>query len=254
MDRLSAAAIRVPGVEVRVLGRCASTNAALLAGRLTQPVLLAADEQTAGRGRRSRRWHSEPGCGALFSLGLPLRRPARDLGGLSIVAGVAAVRALRALGARDVALKWPNDLLARGAKLGGILVETRAQGAGSAAVIGVGVNHRDAHRLAARLRREVAALEDILQPLPERNAVIGALARGLLAALRAFDADGFGAFREDWEALHAHAGKRLRVRLADGRRLAGIAAGLADDGALQLRTRYGVRTVRNGSVTRARPA
>ena len=254
MDRLDADAISAPGVEVRVLERCASTNALLLAGRLQRPVLLAADVQTAGRGRRGRRWHSAPGCGVLFSLGLPMRRGARDLGGLSIVAGVAAVRALRALGAADAALKWPNDLLARGAKLGGILVETRAQGAGSAAVVGIGVNHRNAPGLAVRLRRDIAALEDCLRPLPERNAVIGALARELLAALRAFDAQGFSPFREDWDALHAHAGQRLRVRLADGRRLVGIAAGLADDGALRLRTRHGLRVVRSGSVTRARPA
>lgn len=254
MDRLNAGAISAPGVEVRVLERCASTNAVLLAERLQHPVLLAVDEQTAGRGRRGRRWHSAPGCGVLFSLGLPMRRSARDLGGLSIVAGVAAVRALRALGAADAALKWPNDLLARGAKLGGILVETRAQGAGSAAVVGVGVNHRGAQGLGARLRRGVAALEDLLRPLPGRNAVIGVLARELLVALRAFDAEGFGSFRDDWEALHAHAGQRLRVRLANGSVLAGVAAGLAADGALQLRTRGGLRVVRIGSVTRARPA
>jgi BirA family biotin operon repressor/biotin-[acetyl-CoA-carboxylase] ligase len=254
MDRLDASAIRVPGADVRVVARCASTNLTLLGERLQRPALLAADEQTAGRGRRGRRWHSAPGCGVLFSLGLPLQRAARDLGGLSIVAGVAAVRALRALGADDAALKWPNDLLARGVKLGGILVQTRAQGAGSAAVIGVGVNHRGAQDLGARLRRGVAALEDLLRPLPERNAVIGALARELLAALRAFDAEGFGSFRDDWEALHAHAGQRLRVRLANGRVLAGVAAGLAADGALQLRTRGGLRVVRSGSVTRARPA
>jgi len=254
MDRLNAGAIRVPGADVRVVGRCASTNSVLLGERLDRPVLLAADEQTGGRGRRGRRWHSPAGCGALFSLGLPLERPARELGGLSIVAGLAAVRALRALGAAGAALKWPNDLMLGDAKLGGILVETRARGAGSAAVVGIGVNHRKVPGLAARLRRGVAALEDQLRPLPERNAVIGALARELFAALRAFDAEGFGRFRDDWEALHAHAGQRLRVRLADGRRLAGIAAGLADDGALQLRTRHGLRIVRSGSVTRARPA
>lgn len=251
MDRLNAGAISVPGVEVRVLERCASTNAVLLAARLQRPVLLAANEQTAGRGRRGRRWHSPPGCGALFSLGLPLARPARELSGLSIVAGVAAVRALRALGAADAALKWPNDLLLHGAKLGGILAETRAQGAGSAAVIGIGVNWRRAPGLAARLRRGIAALEDGLQPLPPRNAVIGALAREVLAALRAFDTAGFDPFRSDWNALHAYAGKALRVRLADGRVLAGVAAGLAADGALQLRTRGGLRTVRNGRVAPA---
>jgi BirA family biotin operon repressor/biotin-[acetyl-CoA-carboxylase] ligase len=251
MDRLKADAISVPGVEVRALERCVSTNSVLLSEVLERPVLLAADEQSAGRGRRGRRWHSPPGCGVLFSLGLPMQRAARDLGGLSIVAGVAVVRALRALGATEAALKWPNDLLLRGAKLGGILVQTRAHGAGSAAVVGIGVNHRKAPGLAARLRREVAALEDCMQPLPSRNAVIGALAREVLAALRAFDTAGFESFRSDWDALHAYAGKALRVRLADGRVLAGVAAGLAADGALQLRTRGGLRTVRNGRVALA---
>ncbi len=251
MDQLDAAAISVPGVDVRVVERCPSTNAVLLAERLPRPVLLAADEQTAGRGRHGRRWHSAPGCGALFSLGLPLGRPARDLAGLPIVAGVGAVHALRALGAAEVALKWPNDLLLHGAKLGGILVETRAQGAGSTAVIGIGVNYRGTPGLATRLRRKLAALEDCLRPLPPRNAVIGALARAVLAALRAFDAEGFEPFRNDWDALHAYAGKALRVRLAGGRVLAGVAAGLAADGALQLRTRGGLRTVRNGRVAPA---
>jgi BirA family biotin operon repressor/biotin-[acetyl-CoA-carboxylase] ligase len=251
MDLLDAGEVRVPGTEVRVLGRCTSTNTILLAGDIGHAVLLAVDEQSAGRGRRGRRWHSPAGSGILFSLALPMRRPARELGGLSIVAGLAVVRALRALGALEVALKWPNDLLVRGAKLGGVLVETRAQGAGSAAVVGVGINHRTVEGFAARLRRGVAALDRLLRPLPTRNAVIGALGRELLAALRAFDAAGFEPFRGDWDALHAYAGKRLRVRLADGRVVAGLAEGLAADGALQLRTRRGLRTVRSGRVVSA---
>ena len=251
MDRLDAGTIRVPGTEVRVLGRCTSTNTILLAGDFERPVLLAADVQSAGRGRRGRRWHSPAGTGVLFSLALPLRRPVRELGGLSVVAGLAAVRALRALGASEVALRWPNDLLVRGAKLGGILVETRARGAGSAAVVGIGVNHRTVQGLAARLRRGVAALDQLLRPLPPRNAVISAVGCGLIAALHAFDATGFGPFLADWEALHAFAGQRLRVRLADGRVVAGLAEGLAADGALQLRTHRGLRTVRNGRVVSA---
>jgi len=251
MDRLDAGAIRVPGTGVRVLGRCTSTNSLLLAGDVARPVLLAADEQTAGRGRRGRRWHSPAGSGVLFSLALPMRRPVRELGGLSVVAGLAAVRALRALGATEVALRWPNDLLVGGAKLGGILVETRARGAGSTAVVGIGVNHRTVQGLATRVGRNVAALDQVLRPLPRRNAIIGALGRELLGALQAFDATGFGPFRADWEALHAFAGRRLRVRLADGRVVAGLAEGLAADGALQLRTRRGVRTVRSGRVVSA---
>jgi len=251
MDQLKAGAIRVPGADVRVLERCASTNSVLLGAPIERPVLLAADEQSAGRGRRGRRWHSPAGCGALFSLGVPLARPAGGLAGLSIVAGVAAVRALRALGAGGAALKWPNDLLLGGAKLGGILVETRARGATSTAVVGIGVNCRSALGLAARLRREIAALEDCLRPMPSRNEVIGTLGREVLAALRACEVAGFEPFRGDWDALHAYAGKSLRVRLPDGRVLAGVAAGLAPDGALQLRTRGGLQTVRNGRVAPA---
>ena len=248
MDQLDAEAIRVPGAEVRVLGRCASTNSLLLAGPLAHPALLATNAQTAGRGRRGRRWHSPPGCGALFSLGLPLARPVRELTGLSIVAGVAAVRALHALGGTQVALKWPNDLMLGDAKLGGILAETRARDGGSAAVIGIGINHRRPPGLAARLQRGIAALEDCLDPLPSRNTVIGAVAHAVLVAVGEFDRSGLEPFRGDWDALHGYAGRRLRVRLADGRLLAGVAAGLATDGALQLRTRGGLRTVRNGRV------
>ena len=251
MDRLDADAIRVPGVEVQALAHCTSTNSLLLARGAAHPVLLAADEQSAGRGRRGRRWHSPAGAGVLFSLALPLARPVRELAGLSIVAGLAAVRALRTLGAAEVGLRWPNDLLVRGAKLGGILVETRAQGKGCLAVVGVGVNHRAVPGFGTRLRRRVAALDALLRPLPERNDVIGAIGRELLAALRAFDASGFEAFRADWPALDAYAGQRLRVRLEDGRTVAGTAAGVAPDGALQLRTRRGLRTVRNGRVVSA---
>ena len=254
MDRLTTGALRVPGVTVRVIGRCGSTNSILLAEPLARPTLLATDLQTAGRGRRGRRWHSPRGHGALFSLGLPLSRPAHALGGLSIVAGMAVVRALRGLGAAEAALKWPNDVLVRGAKLGGILVETRAQGKGSAAVIGVGLNHRKARGLAARLRRGVAALEDLLVPLPARTAVISAVAREVMAAARAFDREGFAPFQRDWEALHAHRGERLQVRMPDGRRLAGVAAGLGEDGALRLRTRRGLLSVRTGRIVLAKPA
>src|SRR5438105_2916458 len=99
MDRLDAAAIAVPGVEVRVLQKCRSTNSELLAEkRIDSPVLLAAEEQTAGRGRRGRRWHSAPGRDLAFSLARRIARPARELAALSLVAGVAAATALRSLG------------------------------------------------------------------------------------------------------------------------------------------------------------
>src|SRR5437773_12382778 len=103
--------MNLPGIEVRKIERCGSTNAVLLAEGKAG-VLLAAEEQTAGRGRRGRRWYSAPGAGVTFSLCAEIARPEA---GLSVLAGVAAARALRALGVRQVARKWPNDLLVTGA-------------------------------------------------------------------------------------------------------------------------------------------
>src|SRR5258705_1586942 len=255
MDRLDAAQIRLPGVEVRVVALCDSTNTVLFQEKpLNSPVLLAAEEQTAGRGRRGRRWHGAPGRDISFSFARRVVRPARELAALSLVAGVAAATALRALGASQAALKWPNDLVAGDAKLGGILVETRSQGGASLAVIGIGINFESKPELQRRLRRPIASVADLISPPPSRNAIIQEIGLALLDALDAFEARGFDAAREDWLALHAHAGQRLRVRLADGSILTGIATGLADDGGLCLQTRRGLRAVRSGQVMSARAA
>jgi BirA family biotin operon repressor/biotin-[acetyl-CoA-carboxylase] ligase len=253
MDALDASQIRLAGVDVRVLERCSSTNTLLLAGGAERPTLLACDAQTAGRGRRGRRWHSVPGRSITFSLASPVRRPLRELAALSLVAGVACVRALRAMGAATLALKWPNDLVVDAAKVGGILVETRAQGGSTLAVIGIGLNFASTRALGARVRRRIAFLDHYIEGA-SRNEVIRAVARALLDALAAFEAKGLQAVRTDWEAMDAHAGRRLRVRLADGRVVSGVAAGLASDGALRLRTRAGLRSVTSGRVVSSRPA
>ncbi|MFN2644769.1 MAG: biotin--[acetyl-CoA-carboxylase] ligase [Burkholderiales bacterium] len=251
MEALDAYAIDVPGMQVRVLGNCTSTNDLLLVeGRAN--VLLAAEEQSAGRGRRGRRWHSRPGKGVTFSMSKLLRRPLRELGALSLAAGVGVARALRALGATQVALKWPNDLLVGKAKLGGILVQTRGRAEGVFAVVGIGINCREDAALAERLRRPVAALEHYA--CVERNQLIGALARSVNETLARYEEGGLEPLRAEWESLHAHAGARLRVRLADGRVITGVALGLESDGALRLRTAAGVRTLSGAHVVSARPA
>jgi BirA family biotin operon repressor/biotin-[acetyl-CoA-carboxylase] ligase len=274
MDPLDAARIaalaRVPELEVRVVDCCSSTNALLLADlkertqraeERTQraaghPVLLASEEQSAGRGQRGRRWRSARGAGATFSILRRMRCTPQLLSGLSLAIGVATARALRALGAANIALKWPNDLLATGgnagAKLGGILIETRMQERDIAAVVGIGINCRPVHKLGAQLRRRLAALDELVQPAPARNAVIAAVAREVLAALDSYETAGLPAFASDWRALHAHEGRRLRVRLADGSTVNGIAAGLAPSGALRLQTRAGTRDVASGRILSSR--
>lgn len=240
--------------ELRRVQRCGSTNSELLAEKnLERPVLLLADEQTAGRGRRGRRWHSAPGAGLTFSFALALRRPLRELAALPLVAGVAVARALHALGVTRAALKWPNDIVVDGAKLGGILVETRSHGGAVKAVIGVGINLREADALEAQLRRPVAAVEQFIS-VPAKEALASTIGDALLKSLTAFEARGLDTVRADWERLDAHAGQKLRVRLADGRVLTGVASGLDVDGALRLATRGGMRAVRSGRVISARTA
>jgi biotin-(acetyl-CoA carboxylase) ligase len=114
------------------------------------------------------------------------------------------------------------------------------------AVIGVGLNCRRVPGLERQLGRRVAFLG-----MADRNAVIRRLAGALLDALREFEAQGFAAAREQWQAMDAHAGQRLRVRLADGKVLSGINSGLAADGALRVLTRGGLREVRSGRVVSA---
>jgi biotin-(acetyl-CoA carboxylase) ligase len=98
----------------------------------------------------------------------------------------------------------------------------------------------------------VAALEDYVSV--ERNRLIGTVAGSVLQALALFETRGLEPLREDWESMHAHAGARLRVRLADGRVITGIARGLSSDGALRLQTGSGLRALAGERVVSARPA
>lgn len=242
-------------VLVEVVPRCASTNAELLdRDAAGVPVVLLTDEQTAGRGRRGRRWHASPGAAIMFSMRWEFDAQPARLGGLSLAVGVSVAKTLHRLGARDVGLKWPNDLLASmaagGAKLGGILIETRSSSTCLAAVIGVGLNYRRMPGLDARLKRRVASLDESIEPLPERNDVAIALVADLVPSLRLFSSAGFEPFRAQWEALHSNQGEAMRIRTSHGRVIAGIADGVAADGALLLRTRKGVQSIYSGTVVR----
>jgi BirA family transcriptional regulator, biotin operon repressor / biotin---[acetyl-CoA-carboxylase] ligase len=249
-------------IEVQVVQQCASTNTEMLQRKSSDPsdmpLLLLAEQQTAGRGRRGRRWHAEPGAALTFTLRWDFEGDASRLRGLSLAVGVAIANALHALGAGAVRLKWPNDLLATmgndGGKLGGILIETRSSGGRIAAAIGVGLNYRRMPSLQTRLKRSIASLEEALDPLPARNLVAVRIVDELAKAMRVFAEAGFDAFRLPWQALHANQGEPLRVRMAGGRVLSGIADGVAADGGLLLRTRSGMQCIHSGTVVRPAPA
>jgi BirA family biotin operon repressor/biotin-[acetyl-CoA-carboxylase] ligase len=244
----AAAAARLGAVDW--LESLDSTNAELLRRGAAQPdfALLVADAQSAGRGRRGRAWHSPPQANLYCSLYLQLPRGARQAAGLSLVVGVAAAEALHALGAQAVRLKWPNDLLARGRKLGGVLVEL----GGAGAVIGIGINLRMPADAAADLDQPWTDLAALGVDVP-REQVAARLVEALLPRLAAFRDDGLDAgLRARWETLHAHAGCEVRV-LDAAQAWHGRALGLAEDGALRVATADGERRVHGGDVS-LRPA
>ena len=239
----SALPINVQGglADLEIAWSLDSTNSELL--RRDPPArgcaVLLAERQTGGRGRRGRAWASPLAAHVYLSLARRFDGGLARLGGLSLVAGVAACEALRVLGFDEVGLKWPNDLVVFDGtglrKLGGLLVEGGGEVAGAArAVIGIGLNVRMPPRGGDAIDQPWAELTGLSTQPPSRNAVAAALLVQLLPALDAFDAHGLAPFLPRYAALDALAGRAITVHAATTVWPA-TALGIADDGALRVR-------------------
>jgi BirA family transcriptional regulator, biotin operon repressor / biotin---[acetyl-CoA-carboxylase] ligase len=208
--------------------------------------------QHAGRGRHGRHWIAPFGAGIALSTAWTFAEGASSLSALSLGVGVAIVRALSRAGASGVMLKWPNDIWYRDRKVGGVLIELKAEAGGPAhVVIGMGINVA----LTAAARREieaggarVAAVADACAEAPSRNFVAGAILDEVLSMLGQFEREGFAAFRADWTALDALNGRPARVLLG-GAVISGIARGVDPDGALLLETPDGMRRFVSGEAS-----
>lgn len=238
-------------VDIEVVAETGSTNADLLArvDRLPGPTLLAAETQTAGRGRAGRVWHSAVGASLTFSLAWNFRQPVQALVGLPLAVGVVIAEVLGRFGI-DAKLKWPNDVLKDGRKLCGILIETAAGKGGAAdqvwAVIGVGLNMSIPESLAATIAAPAA---DVALPQLEREVVLASLLDGLVPALARFEAGGFEPFMARWNALHAYAGQAVAILEQERILHQGIAVGVDQSGRLILDTGVGRIAVMAGDVS-----
>ncbi|MBX3664469.1 MAG: biotin--[acetyl-CoA-carboxylase] ligase [Burkholderiales bacterium] len=237
---------------LEVLDRVDSTNTRLMlraAEGAPSGLVLAAEAQTAGRGRRGRTWQSAVGSTLTFSVLWRFAQGARELAGLSLAVGVALARALRASGASGVALKWPNDVLLPAGKLAGILIEMQGDVLGpSAAVIGIGVNVRADPRVAAAVDQPMADLESATGAAVDRNALLARMLAELAGVLEQFAGSGFAPLRAEWQQLHACQDRRVNLLLPDGESRPGIARGVAEDGALLLETAAGLQRCHSGEV------
>jgi BirA family biotin operon repressor/biotin-[acetyl-CoA-carboxylase] ligase len=234
----------LPGFTVEVLPEIDSTNAALMrrarAGQ-TEPTLLVAERQTAGRGRLGRPWQSAPGDSLTFSLGLPFSPT--DWSGLSLAVGLSLVESLHA----DIGLKWPNDLWWQDRKLAGILIEAATAGQQSQVVIGIGINIR--LRPAEGLSTPPAALTE-LWPQATAGEALLRLMPALVRTLQDFEQHGFAPLQARFEARDVLRGRE--VHTSDG--LQGQALGVGPSGALRLLQAAGERLIDSSEVSvRPRP-
>lgn len=241
--------------ELAVHAHIGSTNTALLGRADTDGVtgrVVTAEVQTAGRGRRGRAWLSPFGRNLAVSIGVAIDRPPAELGALSLVVGLAARDALLEYGLREIALKWPNDVLMQGRKLAGILIELAKPDRPAQLVIGVGVNVGCHQAIAARVEQAVADVTEQVER-PSRNRLLGALVNHVVAACERFSAEGFVPFRTRWDAAHCYHGRMVTLTLPAagpaGDRISGTVLGIARNGALRIASVSGVREYIAGEVS-----
>lgn len=205
-----------------------------------------AEQQTAGRGRRGRAWVSPFAANLYLSMGWHFYGGAAALSGLSLAIGVACARALTSLGLQGLQLKWPNDLLVAGKKLGGILLEMTGDPAGECrVVVGVGLNVTmppaiaidqpwiDLSSLGVKVTRSTLAAEVLSQ---------------MHSVLEDFGRVGFSAFRDEWMGLDAFAGAPVTLSSAATVHR-GVARGVDATGALLLETGEGIRHMHGGELS-----
>jgi BirA family transcriptional regulator, biotin operon repressor / biotin---[acetyl-CoA-carboxylase] ligase len=234
----------VPSTNTRLLERANPASG-------TSEVMLA-EYQSAGRGRRGRAWLAPPGGAICLSSSWAFREVPQDLGALSLVIGVCAHQVLREQGVAGVALKWPNDLLVGERKLGGVLIELRAESTGPAcAVIGIGLNVA----LGAELLEEISATGTAATDLASaglatlsRNALAAALIGACVRGLIQFEHEGLKPFIEEWRSADALRGRPVSVNAAHGM-TRGLARGIDLHGALIVETPQGLKRFIAGDVT-----
>lgn len=267
-----AVAPMLPGFTVEVLPQIDSSNSELMrrfrtgTPPLTEPTLLVAEQQTAGRGRQGRSWHSQRAGSLTFSLGLTLHRP--DWSGLSLVVGISLAESLDPSG-KAIGLKWPNDLwllpsaeqpgVQTERKLAGILVETASWEGHRYGVIGVGINIRPLPESAQPLAPGAALPMPVSLSMPpgylqhtyadlDAPAALLRVLPALVRDLQAFDHFGFAPFQARFAQRDVLAGRAVELfgELAGNQ---GTAHGVGEDGALQVLTASGMKHITSAEVS-----
>jgi len=217
------------GRPVVLFDRVRSTNETAItsaAGGAPEGLLIVAEEQTAGRGRKGRSWHSMPGKSLTFSI---LLRPPAEHAGLTALLGLAAARVLDCY-ADDIAIKWPNDIFCRGRKLGGILAEARE----GAVAMGMGINvNEDPGDFPAAIARRAISLRMVCGEEQHRGKLLGLIVETFDDLYRQWRSEGFDFACTEIESRLLYLAERVVLETGDGR-AEGIMIGITAEGYLRI--------------------
>jgi BirA family biotin operon repressor/biotin-[acetyl-CoA-carboxylase] ligase len=223
--------------QIEIHDELDSTNSRLLGMAAAAPpagTVCLAEFQTAGRGRVGRVWQTPFGGNICLSL-LWWFEGHAAFSGLSLAVGVAIVRALRSAGVEGVGLKWPNDILWRGRKLGGILIEVSGEAHGRyAVVVGIGLNMHIPAARAGAIDQAWTDLDRITSGSPpSRNRLIALLLNELFPLLADYPSRGLRAYLGEWRQWHCQAGRKAVLQRGD-KLIRGVVVGVSDGGLLVL--------------------
>lgn len=242
----------VAGIEV--LEEVDSTNAVIARTVDRDPFhgrICLAEKQVAGRGRRGRTWVATPYRDLMMSIGIEYPQWPAQLPTLGLVTALSLVRALEQVGARDLMVKWPNDVVHRDRKLCGILLDVSGETHGGCRVIvGIGINVSMDAELGRQVDQRWVDLETLAGRAPDRNAIAAQCINELLPMFRSFPRRGFDAYLSRWRRLDALTGRTVTVHGADGTTARGRADGVDESGRLRVTEAQGrVRAFTQGEVS-----
>tara|TARA_B100000686_G_scaffold352942_1_gene456625 strand:+ start:836 stop:1831 length:996 start_codon:yes stop_codon:yes gene_type:complete len=243
---------------IEILDTAESTNTELLKKATTEEYydnrtdtihVVAAELQTNGRGRRGQIWHSGLGDSLTFSLLWNFQKGAGILSGLSLAIGIAIIRSLKLSGIKNVALKWPNDIMYQYKKIAGILIELRGDSLGpTLAIIGIGINLKLSDSIKKNIDQESTDLFSISGKNLDRNKLMAELLSELTIILKEFTQHGFKPFKDEWIQYHALQNKQVTLYLPDSSIQEGVVQGVTDNGSLILETSNGMHYFNGGNI------
>jgi BirA family transcriptional regulator, biotin operon repressor / biotin---[acetyl-CoA-carboxylase] ligase len=236
--------------DLALLTSIDSTNAYLMRQEEALGISVCfAEFQSAGRGRRGRRWVSPFASNIYLSLRLSISGGLGAFEGISLAIGVVVAHALNQLGVANVELKWPNDVLWSGKKLGGILIEVVGDPSGVChLVVGLGLNLKTEKSMSDAIDQPWIALDKILPLSPSRNRLAACLLNHIVPLLSNYESQGFVRYKQEWESLNAHANQWVDLYMGSVQ-TSGLFRGVNAAGALLLETDKGLEVFHGGEVS-----